>query len=410
MDHPRWGSRSCSDTQMFNFSSQQDIDASVSDLVMCRDRDVFINVVSPTTDLVFPPGLVASNISVTGIKTALNVTLDETNSVGELYMQDFSFGSLFLPSSRLSVREARVLSVNLTSSATYRYYYHGIQVYGNATPQWTQVGGSTKVTLWNITSLTSLTLQGHTVFSSPTLTRVQDLEMDGGGLEAWRLSYIHNNTTMTNFIYPILASDSLAFGGDLTVQHRNNTYDDDPIYDADHNPTNWEWVMESVGGNFAIQDWSNATMNIPSLTTVGKQLSVRDSINSSFVFSGLTSVGSLVMENNGESILPGDFRDLEFADSIELKGKIDNTLIGNIFPSLKLVKQSITIEASNSGFNCSHLAFQQSQGLIGQVNCKAIHDNNSSTDPYSSAKGTGVSRGIWFGVCVNVAIALLSTF
>ncbi|KAI1814290.1 hypothetical protein GGS20DRAFT_421760 [Poronia punctata] len=363
----------CNGSSSVNLTSQQDIDAFVDNMQQCGTLFDSFYIVSPTSDLVFPDEFSADTISVTGLQGPLTLDLNATQSVDDLYMEDFRAGTLILPtvpSAAATTRSAppRVLEVTLasTSEETVVETRGRVDVYGNGTRYWNQSNPAIEVTMHDMLTLTSLQVQNSNIIS-PELRLIQDLALDFSVLFTDFDHYIH---------------DELEHG--------------------------W-WPVELVGGSFAIQDWSSGTVRLPLATSVGKQLSIRDCINSAFVLPALISVGSLIMENNGESILPGDFRNLQFADSIELRGKIDTSGSGNIFPSLKLVKQSITIEASNSDFNCSHLAFQQSQGLIGQLNCKVPGGGNgSNTDPESSARRNGVSRGIWLGASVGIAIALLS--
>ncbi|KAJ3578992.1 hypothetical protein NPX13_g1576 [Xylaria arbuscula] len=390
--------------QAFTISNQQDINASATGLAQCTGEDVSINIVSPTTDLIFPSELLVNNISVTGLedsRNTLHLDLNAIDGVENLYMEEFLNGSLILPI-QVSPFDGIVQSITVTNSRRSQWTYDNVQVYGNGTSEWRQVNGSRITTFQDITYLNVLQLQ-DTAITSPTLKSIANLESDNTVLRVPQLAYI-GNATFTNFIFPTLSSQSLQFVGDLTVQHRVPLDDDDPVRDI----ADSLWDIQSVDGNFAIQDWSNGTLDLSTLATVEKQLSVRDSINTNFVFSDLSSVGNLVMENNGESLLPGDFRNLEFADSIQLKGKIDTSSFGNIFPSLKLVKQSITVEASNNDFNCSHLIFQQSQGLIGQVNCNGLNGDDSDMDPSSSATRSGIFRGIWVGIGISFAIAVLS--
>lgn len=306
-------------SQGFNVSSQQDIDASSTGIAQCsRVADVFINVVSPTTDLVFPFGLFVNNISVTNPEHSLNLDLNATNVVKNLYIEEFLNGSLVLPT-QISAFHQTVRSVTVTSSFRSQLTTDNVQVYGNGTSEWKQVNGPRLTTFQDIMYLDVLQLQDAAI-SSPRLKTVSNLESYGGALLAGQLAYV-DNATFTNFFFPILSSQSLRVGGDLTVQHRARLDDDDD--DSARELADSLWDVQSVGGSFAIQDWSNGTLELSTLKTVGKELSVRDSINTTFVFSDLNSVGDLVMENNGESLLPGDFRNLEFADSIQLKGNMD---------------------------------------------------------------------------------------
>ncbi|KAI8945706.1 hypothetical protein F4801DRAFT_567366 [Xylaria longipes] len=291
-------SYSCS--QGFNISSQQDIDASTTGLAQCIGFDVFINVVSPTTDLVFSPGLSVNNISVTNGEDSLSLNLNATDIVEDLYIEDFFAGSLVLPI-QVDPRNGTVRSVTVTNSRRNQRTDDNVQVYGNGTSEWKQVNGSRTTTLQDITYLSVLQLQDAALIS-PTLKSIMDLEIDGGVLRVSQLAFI-SNATFTNSIFPVLSSQSLQVGGDLTVQHRVHLDDDDPAREI----ADSLWDVQSVDGNFAIQDWSNGTLELSTLTTVGKQLSGRDSVNTIFVFSDLNSVGNLVMENNGESLLPGDF-------------------------------------------------------------------------------------------------------
>ncbi|KAI8632788.1 hypothetical protein F5Y19DRAFT_330260 [Xylariaceae sp. FL1651] len=387
--------------QGFKISTQQDIDASATGLEQCTGNDVFINIISPTTQLVFPPGLLVNNISITNPQTnsldSLHLNLNATDIVNDLYVEDFYDGSIVLPI-QVDPRNGTVRSIALTTRQQIQLSTIQIDVYGNGTSNWKQVN-TRKSTLRDITRLSILQLQNSTLFSS-TLKFVEDLEIDNGGLAVSELSYIGNNATFTSFNVPSIASQPLQVGSNLTAQHKIN--------DDDEDLTGYVWGIQSVGGNFAIQDWSNATLPLSTLTTVGKQLLIYDSSNSTFIFSALTSVGNLTMQNNGESLLPGDFRNLEFADSIQLKGRMDTSSLGNIFPSLKFVKQSITIEASNDDFNCSHLAFQQSQGLIGQLICNGLDTDNPNKSPPSSATRSGISWGVWVSIGVTIAITVLS--
>ncbi|KAI0450823.1 hypothetical protein F5B21DRAFT_528592 [Xylaria acuta] len=388
--------------QSFNISSQQDIDASTTGLAQCGNSDVFINIISPTTDLVFPPGLFVNSVSVTNLQDSLNLNLNATDIVGDLFIENFNNGSLVLPI-QVEPRNGTIRSVALTTSDLSQRADDQVHVYGNGTSAWNQVNG-TITTLHDITYLSVMQLQGTHLISS-TLKSVTNLEVDGGLLDTDQLSFINNNATFTNFVFPFWSSQSLQVGGDLTVQHKVN-FDSD--VDPEGSSLDFDWDVQFVYGNFAVQDWSNATLRLPTLTEVRKQLSIHDSNNSTFIIPALTSVGTLIMENNGESILPGDFRNLQFADSIQLRGKIDTTSFGNLFPSLKHVKQSITIEASNSDFNCSYLASQQSQGLIGQLICNGLDGDDSDTSPPSAATKSGVSRSVWIGISIAVAIAVLS--
>ncbi|TGJ83877.1 hypothetical protein E0Z10_g4878 [Xylaria hypoxylon] len=385
----------------FNISSQLDIDASTTDFQQCRSNDAFINIISPTTDLVFPPGLRVNNISATGLHRSLNLNLNATDIVDNLYIQEFYDGSLVLPI-QVDLHNGTIRSIALTNSEPSYATYDRVNVYGNGTSEWKQVNGR-RVIFYDITYLSVLQLQ-DTGLSSSTLKSIGDLEIDGGVLEASELTFIRNNATLTNFVVPVLSSQPLDVGGDLTVRHKVNVEDDEP---SAGELADFSWLVHSVDGNFDVEDWSNSTLRLPELTAVGKQLSVHDSINSTFVFSALTSVGNLTMQNNGGSLLPGDFRNLEWADSIQLRGNMDTSSFGNIFPSLKLVKQSITIEASNTDFNCSRLAFQQSQGLIGQLSCNGLDVDDARADPPSVATRSGVSQGVLVSIGIAIAIAVL---
>ncbi|KAJ8127281.1 hypothetical protein O1611_g6354 [Lasiodiplodia mahajangana] len=328
---------SCS--QGFTISSQQDIDASATGLAQCANLDAFINVVSPTTDLVFPPGLSVNNISVANTERSLNLNLNATDVVEDLFIAEFYDGSLVLPTHVHTFNES-VRSITVTNSRRSQRSDDNVQVSGNGTGEWRQVNGSTTTTFQDLTYLNVLQLQDTAVVSQ-TLKSITTLESDNAVLYLSQLTFLYN-ATFTNFIFPTVSSESLRVAGDLTVQHRVHLDDDDPARDV----ADSLWDVQSVDGNFAIQDWSNGTLDVSTLTTVGKELSIRDSTNTTFVFTDLNSVGNLVMENNGESLLPGDFRNLEFADSIQLKGRLDTQFLVWKYLSVPETSQAVDHDRS----------------------------------------------------------------
>ncbi|KAI1123395.1 hypothetical protein F5Y10DRAFT_251893 [Nemania abortiva] len=394
--------------QGFDISSQQDISTKFTELRQCYG-DVgppfvnFINIDSPTTDLAFPARLWTQNVTVTGFQNLL-LNLSGAQSVEALYIEDFYNASLVLPfDDYLSTVGAVVLNSSNQATEVERQ----VNVYGNATGQWIQTNGS-YTTLHDIEFLDKIYAETSQILSFPKLSNVIYLESNAGNFYFPQLS-VASNATFTSHIIPANLPQSLQVTHNLTIRHNGGERFTSLKLDGTVT-SDYEWNIQSVGTDFVVSEISNATIILSNLTSVGNSLWVNNSVNSTFAFPDLRNVGTLVMEGNGNSPLPGDLRSLEFADSIVLKGPIDTSSSGNIFPSLKLVKGSVTIEVWNDDFNCSKLVSQQMDGLIGHLSCNGTDINMPvmpSQAPQTGAANKGLSQGAWAGIGVGIAIFVI---
>ncbi|KAI1170848.1 hypothetical protein F4777DRAFT_92049 [Nemania sp. FL0916] len=87
---------------------------------------------------------------------------------------------------------------------------------------------------------------------------------------------------------------------------------------------------------------------------------------------------TLSVTDNADTTIPW-FPALERANDIHLRGNIDKSVGPNIFPSLKAVPGTVTIEAWNSDFNCSKLVSQVQDSIIQHLVCNGT-DNGGHGD------------------------------
>ncbi|KAI3330726.1 hypothetical protein F4824DRAFT_504803 [Ustulina deusta] len=309
------GSYPCA--QGFNISSQSDIDTNAPNLEQCKDGwDIpdatFINIDSPTTDLAFPSPLWAKILSAVGVES-LTLNLSGADAVKTLYMDDFYNGTLVLPSDPQD--EQTVQTVVLSSREQKSEVEYQVHVYGNQTDEWNQSNGSYTM-LHDIEHLESIYVRNAYV-ALFSLAEVGYLDSDNGNWYMPVLSVV-SNATFSNHVFPVGLSLPLQVQGNITIQNNEGERFTGELSNG-LSTSEYGWNIQSVGGNFVIDECSNASIVLSNLTSVGNQLSVRNSVNSTFAFSALASMSSLVMNGNGNSPILGDFRSLEFADSMELK-------------------------------------------------------------------------------------------
>ncbi|KAI0536197.1 hypothetical protein GGR58DRAFT_503500 [Xylaria digitata] len=390
--------------QGFNISNQQDIDASTSDILLCQNGlaesdATFINSHSPTTDLGFPQGVWAVNITISNIELWRTINASGVEEVGTLFLTQFYNGTLVLPA--VPYYTDTVETVVWKNGRREVTFYYTVDVLGNQTSTWKQTNASSILNHFKV--MDTLYMENSEVVL-PACENITSLEVIGdiGGqtqLAVPVLNWVLANATFIGQTTPPKLSGLREFSTETSSgQWVDNVY---------------EWNVVSIGNDFSISAISNVTITMPSLASVTNQLSINNSINSTFAFNQLTSVGSVLTEDNADSPLPGDFRNLEFASSIYLKGHIDTSSSGNLFPFLKLVQNSVTIEAWNPEFNCSKLVSQQRQGIIGHLYCNGTDNGNATTALVTpTPSGTpsavsGLSRGAWAGIGVSVAVVVL---
>ncbi|KAI0195925.1 hypothetical protein F4808DRAFT_440334 [Astrocystis sublimbata] len=408
------GSYQCA--QGFTISSQEEIDKNRENILSCgygalTPNATFINVNSPSTDLVLPEGTRVTNITLSNVQRRREINASGVDHVDTLFMVEYYNGVLnipVVPNDKFPTWE----KAEWTNSQFDEVYLDQmLHVSGNATRAWRQTNGSSMMNDFKI--LESLYVENGwaTLLSLTNVT--YSLEIVGGSitqLTVPALGHVGNATfrgqslaTQLNGLQ-VAGSLKIELGGGVVETTDEITGKD--IYD-------YEWNVVSIGKDLVISAIFNATLTMPILTSVANQLLIQDSNNCTFAFAQLTNAKDILMENNVNSPLPGDFRNLEFADSIHLRGYVDTSLSGNIFPSLKLVRESVTIEAWNADFNCSKLVSQQRQGIINHLYCNGTDNGNtttsSSTPPPSNNPNTSpdLSTGAWAGIGVGIAVFVL---
>ncbi|ETS76094.1 hypothetical protein PFICI_11481 [Pestalotiopsis fici W106-1] len=305
-----------------------------------------------------------------------------------------------------------------------------MHVFGDSIGSWVQNEGTSAI-LHNVTQLTELGIQSSLVAQFPHLTEVDELILEGsfanfGGDDFSpvlpNLVQVNGDAIFKRKFSPIKVGD-LEVGGNLTIQDNGaGNWDtasvggsSDGSLSEDY--STYEWNIHHVEGHFIVSNVSNVAISMPNLTNVNAQLTIENCVNSTFSFASTTSIPVLLMQNNPGSLLPGNFRTLQFADTVVLNGNIDMSSNGNIFPSLRLVQGQVTIEAWNADFNCSKLVQQQRDGLIGHLTCNGTDSGNSTTttsvQPVPSDQGSSLSLGAWVGIGVGIgvlALALIFSF
>ncbi|KAF2969454.1 hypothetical protein GQX73_g4117 [Xylaria multiplex] len=398
--------------QGFNISNQQDIDASTSDILSCGDDWVkpdstFINSQSPTTNLVFPQGARTNTITISNIEPGRTINASGVEAVVAIFLAQFYHGTLVLPDKLPTDTIETVVWENDRREVTTEY--KPVNVLGNTIATWKQTNASS--ILNNFEFIDTLYMENADV-TLPTCKGISILKVVGeAGLTVPVLNSVIDATFIGQIWPPTLSG--LRVRNNLIIQQNGGVmtstfFNNPPLVDDDYS-----WNIVSVGNDLAISAISNVPITMPNLTSITNQLSINNSIDSTFEFNQLTTVGSILMKDNADSPLPGDFRNLEFANSIHLKGHIDTSSSGNLFPSLKLVHNSVTIEAWNAEFNCSKLVSQQRQGIIGHLYCNGTDNGNTTTTLMtpspSGTSGTvgGLSRGAWAGIGISIAVVVL---
>ncbi|KAI0155117.1 hypothetical protein GGR57DRAFT_511547 [Xylariaceae sp. FL1272] len=230
----------------------------------------------------------------------------------------------------------------------------------------------------NWPSLTNIEVENITnSLSSAQLSELPALSEVSGNVELNKIEEVD-----------LLISNYLQVAGGVTIRH--------PLSFSDS--YKYKWPLQSVTGYLRMSVVPGNAVIASSLESIGGQLIVNGSAGSSFDFSSLNTVGKLIMENNGDSILPGDLSSLEFADEIYWNGYINNTT-PDILPSLEQVGTSVTIEAWNSDFNCSNFARQQSNGT----------DNATLSESPGSGSHTAqtLTKGAWAGIGVSILVVVI---
>lgn len=79
----------------------------------------------------------------------------------------------------------------------------------------------------------------------------------------------------------------------------------------------------------------------------------------------------------------------------------------NIFPSLVLVRDTVTIEAWNDDFNCSKLISQQNDRTINKLICNGT-SNVIYNKPEGASSTTTLSKGAWAGIGVGIGVVVFT--
>lgn len=273
------------------------------------------------------------------------------------------------------------------------------------------------VILHNVTSITEL--QGDI---KTTLT-MQDLER----ISVFKISEDDYADSRASRFLAWYTFPSLQTIGNLTIPSPKQIHINSPQFSIDdtldiggsghrddsnmHEEPEYLGEVMTIGGNLLIHNVSDTDFIFDELTSVRDSIVIYGVTNCKFEFGKLTELTHLAMYDFDETSMPGDFFRLEEADTIHLNGIIDTS---NIFPSLKRVTGTVTVEPWNEDFNCSNLAQMYQDGIINELRCNGTNNgtisdvgvnNNSPT-----ANGTPtLSPGAWAGIGIALGLVVAGT-
>ncbi|KAI1361720.1 hypothetical protein F5Y08DRAFT_11581 [Xylaria arbuscula] len=276
---------------------------------------------------------------------------------------------------------------------------------------------SAALAITNVTDIVTLVTDSNASFPNLTKTDYFEFNFTQGKQIGWsifpELTEIRDYTLQDGpkrWGYDEIPVDPNIINGSLSIRLLNYTqnYPDDLQLSGFHNTL--DFSTTTIGQNASIYSNNNVHIGLDNLVTIGANFSFSNNTNCSLNLNQLSKVGDLMMMDNTNttlSILPN----LETAANIHLRGHIDTTAGINIFPALKLVSGSVTIEAWNSDFNCSKLVAQYRDNIIHNLSCNgtdngtaAVPETTQSTLPDTSR---GLSDGAWAGIGVGIAAIVL---
>ncbi|RYP71647.1 hypothetical protein DL770_008104 [Monosporascus sp. CRB-9-2] len=232
---------------------------------------------------------------------------------------------------------------------------------------------------------------------APNITDLVELTLDQvTGLEMNNLASVHDLQNVT-------VEFSLQLGPSVP------TTVDNPYIVHNHYIADTLSSIVSVGTNLTIVGNGNYSFVFRELTSVGGDIVIVDNTDCVFNFREVTRLTNLLMRNNPNSTLPGDFLHLEEAESIYLNGIIDTIAGSNIFPSLKRVRGSVVVEAWNKEFNCSKLVALHQGGIINDLRCNGTGNGTLATTETTNemASPAAISQGAWTGIGVGGGLLFL---
>ncbi|RYP48251.1 hypothetical protein DL769_011222 [Monosporascus sp. CRB-8-3] len=258
----------------------------------------------------------------------------------------------------------------------------------------------------NITEVYNMTIDQPTYLEMDSLASVDKLQVDGGDdrviarlpnlRSIWEASM--RNIANSDFEWQDVAVESsLQLGPSVPATIYN------PFF---YGITSG---IISIGMNLIIQENGNCSFVFRKLIFIGGNVDIVGNWNSTFNFREVTRLMSLSMRNNTNSTLPGDFLNLEEAESIYLNGVIDTTAGSNIFPSLKRVRGSVVVEAWNKEFNCSKLGSLHQNGIINDLRCNGTDNGTlaATGGTNETASHAVISQGAWAGIGIGGGLLFL---
>ncbi|ETS78940.1 hypothetical protein PFICI_08793 [Pestalotiopsis fici W106-1] len=251
------------------------------------------------------------------------------------------------------------------------------------------------ISIKNLPELSLLKSVG-TVFTLWNVSEIHTMEVQQAHPTYWFWRDLQSIDTI------IWTNISTGFTGGSQYEIRNDMIVGPSILDK---PPPIEWVngnmvtsmmfenVVSIGRNLNITENMFITIDVPNLEKVSGGLNIEGNVNCTLNFNTITRIGSLYAVNNPFTTLPGWFPELEEADDIYLNGYIDPSRASNIFPSLKIVHNSIRLEPWNSDFNCTHfLAQANNLGFGGTPYCNSTTDDSSITPESIPTSGSATSN------------------
>ncbi|KAI0201433.1 hypothetical protein F4808DRAFT_425180 [Astrocystis sublimbata] len=251
----------------------------------------------------------------------------------------------------------------------------------------------------DITILPSITSAKNVVSDTdlymPNLEKIGSLTMEGSN--SWITGHFNHLVSIKELILigkialyspsQLSLNESLIF--DLTTEDRSS-----------NNPYTLDQVV-TVGMDINLTS-NFFSVKLPQLTSVGRDLWIKNSADCSFELNSLRRIGGdLNMRNNTALTIPLLTR-LERVSNIHIRGGMNSTIGSNIFPSLLSVPGKVVIEDLNSDFDCSQLINQFNEGIINELFCNGIGHQKRARD-------AGLSEGGWIGVGLSIG-AVASTF
>ncbi|KAI1169446.1 hypothetical protein F4777DRAFT_232982 [Nemania sp. FL0916] len=168
------------------------------------------------------------------------------------------------------------------------------------------------------------------------------------------------------------------------------------------------WRALSAGDQVNITANRNADIDLSQLATVGSTMRIQNNTNCTFNLDKLSAGQDIYMLDNMDTVLPA-LPGLQSADNIHFRGIISTSSGPNIFPFLKYVSGTVTIEAWNNDFDCSKLVSLQRDHIIHNLICNGTNGTQNITNslPGASPSSSGLMASSWAGIGIGIAVVVI---